>query len=203
MTDKKIHYLYKITNMVNGKLYIGVTSNLQHRKLCHLKYHSHDRLVNRAVKKYGQENFTFEVICIGNKDYIYDLEIEAISLYNSSASGHGYNISSGGEGGKGGKRGPIESRSDDKFTYVSGFWFPNKRTAIRSLNWGFGMYQFRKQRGLLGAIQQPLKTRVDQPPVYVFGFWFPSRKVCLAVTGFTLYKYEQERERSRQSLIAL
>lgn len=98
--QEEVHYLYKITNLVNGKLYIGVTNNPTQRKAQHFTKVKKERPVNKAVKKYGKESFTFEVLCIGTRDYIYDLEQKAISAYNSLVTGHGYNISVGGMGGK-------------------------------------------------------------------------------------------------------
>lgn len=193
MEENKIHHLYKITNKINGKIYIGVTGNLEHRKLCHLRYHGHNRPVNKAVLKYGEENFTFEVICTGSREYIYDLEPKAISLYNSMFTGHGYNLSPGGEGGQGGKRGPIKKRSDDKYVYVSGFWFPNKRTALKSLNWGLGLYQSRKKMNCLGDTYFTAKRHGPQEPVYAMGFWFDSKKTLLEKLNLKDNVYEHRR----------
>lgn len=183
------HYLYKITNLVNGKVYIGVTKNLKHRENCHLRF-SGDRLINKAVKKYGRDSFSFEVLCVGGEDYIYDLEIKAITLYNSLAQiGHGYNLSVGGKGGKGGKRGPVLSRSDDTFKFISGFWFPNKRIALKALNWGNGLYASRKRRGTLGNVVVIPEKRGPQYPVYVSGFWFPSKKQAMTSLKWGNSKY--------------
>lgn len=186
---EETHYLYKITNLVNGKTYVGVTKNLKHRMNCHIKYRG-DRLVNKAVKKYGKDNFKFEVLCAGSEDYIYGIESSAIKLYNSDATnGWGYNLCFGGKGGKGGKRQPILSRSDDTFKFVSGFWFPNKRTALKALNWGNGLYASRKSRGTLGNVVVIPEKRGPQYPVYVSGFWFPSKKQAMISLRWGNSKY--------------
>lgn len=136
----EVHYLYKITNLVNNKLYIGVTKDPAARKKAHFSNRAgiNSRLVNKAFTKYGKNNLTFAVICVGSKDYIYDLEIQAIKLYNSDATdGHGYNICSGGLKGDSGNLGrKHQTKKDDVPTFVSGFWFPNKRTALKALGWG-------------------------------------------------------------------
>lgn len=60
---KKIACIYKITNKINGKFYIGSTSDYIKR----IRYHkdlnkSKCRILVKAIKKYGIENFTFEII---------------------------------------------------------------------------------------------------------------------------------------------
>lgn len=191
---QEVHYLYKITNKVNGKLYIGVTKNPKHRKECHFSNVAEGRLVNNAVKKYGKDSLDFEIICTGEKSYIYDLEVKAILLYNSNATtGHGYNLCSGGIHGNSGNLGrKHEIRSDDVPTYVAGFWFPNKRTSLRSLNWGVGKYNGRKRLNILGETFTDFK-KGPQSPTYVSGFWFPHKKKALEYLNISSSVYDQRR----------
>ena len=182
---EETHYLYKITNLINGKLYIGVTKDPKHRKDSH--FSKGQRLVNKAYEKYGKEGLSFEVICAGSKDYIYDLEVKAIKLYNSDASmGHGYNVCSGGFKGDSGNKGRKHKvKSDDTPHYVSGFWFPNRRSALAALNWGEGRFNSRKKLGVLGDECVLQKRHGPQFAVYVAGFWFPSKKVATSKLGMT------------------
>lgn len=58
--------IYKIKNLINGDFYIGSTQNLVKRYYTHLNHmrknkNTCTRLV-RAVNKYGEENFSFEII---------------------------------------------------------------------------------------------------------------------------------------------
>lgn len=194
-----VHYLYKITNLVNGKTYIGVTNNPERRKYQHFCNLAEGRLVNIAVNKYGKENFTFNVLCVGSRDYIYSLESRAIVAYNSDATnGHGYNLCNGGivnnQLNKGKK---IGTRSDDVPVFVSGWWFPNRRKALETLNWGAGMYAFRKKRNLLGSVSVIYPKRKYQEPVYIQDFWFPDRKTCLEKLNITLHFYEKFRKQTQ------
>jgi hypothetical protein len=54
------YYIYKITNLVNKKIYIGVhqTKNLND------EYFGSGMLLNRAIKKYGKEFFSREIISL-------------------------------------------------------------------------------------------------------------------------------------------
>lgn len=99
--------VYRITNTVNGKLYLGITVNPIKRwwehKRCAKK--THTKLYN-AIKKYGAEAFKFEVLhwCNSRED-ARDLENLAISVCDSIAKG--YNMCPGGGGGIAGEENPL------------------------------------------------------------------------------------------------
>lgn len=96
--------IYKITSP-SGKHYIGQTINLKDRKRCFYnpnKYYSGRKLDN-AIKKYGIENFKYEIIIqivevdkIKLREKLNELEIFYIKKYNSYKEG--YNMTLGGSG---------------------------------------------------------------------------------------------------------
>lgn len=167
-------FLYKITNTVNGKMYIGITQNPEKRLRFHLYgncIHNSVSYIKRAVKKYGAENFTTEILCEGSRDYIADLEVKAIELYKTRGKG-GYNIKPGGEKGAGYS---MHYTNRDKFQYASGFWFPNVRSALKSLNMDKSTFAKRRKNGTLGDIvHEGLKQNWEVQRVYVAGFWWPN-----------------------------
>ena len=66
----KICGIYKIENLVNGKVYIGKTVDFKERKKEHkldlrLNRHYNNYLQN-AWNKYGRENFKFEMVFLCN-----------------------------------------------------------------------------------------------------------------------------------------
>ena len=61
-----MHYIYKITNLINSKIYIGQTNDPRGRWNEHKSFakNSPTMLVDRKIKQYGVNNFDFEVIVI-------------------------------------------------------------------------------------------------------------------------------------------
>lgn len=98
--------IYKITNIINGKCYIGQSIYLKKRLKRHLSYKSHkDNLaLYKAFNKYGVDKFTIEILetidtekCDNIKSELDKLEIFYIKKYNSYNSG--YNQTFGGDAG--------------------------------------------------------------------------------------------------------
>lgn len=96
-------YIYKITNNITNKCYIGETkqNNIE------VRWNQHKNTIKNgigcpalkyAVKKYGIENFKFEILLICFDEDRYKYEIEYIKKYNSQVP-NGYNILGGGPGG--------------------------------------------------------------------------------------------------------
>lgn len=86
--------IYKITNLINKKIYIGKDTTSDPN------YYGSGLLINRAFKKYGKEHFTKEVIDeTDNYEELSKKEIYWIEKYNSTNRRIGYNISKGGDGG--------------------------------------------------------------------------------------------------------
>lgn len=191
-----MYCLYKIVNAVNDKIYIGVTNNPKSRWKQHIGPHSNCVKLKRAIEKYGPDKFSMEILCMGEEDYIIDLEYKAIELFGSTE--YGYNLLSKAERGKvshheSSKRKVSDSlryfyannenpltgrkvdyRSDDVPIYVTGFWFTNRRVCLDKLTINEkSIYKWQSQ-GTLGDVQHLRKTSVKDVPCYVGGFWFPT-----------------------------
>ena len=90
-------YVYKITNTVNGKAYIGISIHEPEKRRIrkHLSGKG-NRIIARAVKKYGRDAFTYEILEADVFDeFLPDLEVAYIEKFNTVAP-HGYNLDSGG-----------------------------------------------------------------------------------------------------------
>lgn len=95
-------FIYKITNTINGKFYIGQTiQNVKERFYQHCATKCSKAVSNmaihRAIKKYGKSNFTVEVIEEIDSANLNDRERYWIKYYNSY--NNGYNSTKGGQDG--------------------------------------------------------------------------------------------------------
>jgi group I intron endonuclease len=92
--------IYKVTNKINEKMYIGRTTNLKEKMRIHMKRalnNKHNSHFHNAIRKYSKENFKWKIIakCF-SKEELNNVEIEMIEKYNTFENG--YNLTRGGEG---------------------------------------------------------------------------------------------------------
>ena len=94
-------FIYKITNLINGKSYIGKSKDPEKRWKSHKDPDKFSYIAN-AIKKYGENNFKFEIIEKCESDITASRECFWIEYYNTFKyikGGYGYNCTKGGEGG--------------------------------------------------------------------------------------------------------
>jgi group I intron endonuclease len=94
-----IYSIYKATNTINGKVYIGFDSNWPNRKRIHKSNSSKkDYHFYRAIRKHGWDNFQWEII-YQSKDKLHCKDVMEpyfIKLFDTFTVG--YNKTMGGEG---------------------------------------------------------------------------------------------------------
>ena len=88
--------VYVITNLINGKQYVGIT-NEPERRLTEHKCGRGSKLVFQAIKKYGFENFKVEFVFEGSEEQAAQMETKLIKQLDTMAH-KGYNLTEGGEG---------------------------------------------------------------------------------------------------------
>lgn len=89
--------VYMAKNCVNNKCYIGQTKRpLEERIKSHKK---EGRYFHKALKKYGLENFIWEILCeCEDQEELDEMEFHYIKQYHTHSSEYGYNLTFGGEG---------------------------------------------------------------------------------------------------------
>ena len=91
--------IYKITNLINNKIYIGQSVDIKRRWYYYTnppKELDYKSKIIPAIKKYGIENFKFEILEECPIDQLDERESYYINFYNSIIDG--YNIIEGGQG---------------------------------------------------------------------------------------------------------
>ena len=97
-----MHFIYKITNLINGKVYIGSSCSSRGEQSRWLEHKSHSRNPNSskhkyplycAMRKYGIENFSYEIIekNIETLQEREKIERQYILQFNSIDRKYGYN----------------------------------------------------------------------------------------------------------------
>lgn len=97
---EKFSGVYKITNTITNECYIGASKNIQNRKYDHRTNYlnpnrkDYNTLIYQAMRKYGIENFNFEILEKCDISELNDKERYYVKIYSPS-----YNITPGGKGG--------------------------------------------------------------------------------------------------------
>ena len=99
-------YIYKVTNLVNNKIYIGqTTQTFNVRKSGHISKAINKKsnsAFHAAIRKYGIEQFEWSIIWTGDSELLDEMEIYYIQKYNSFINNKkGYNMTLGGGGNRG------------------------------------------------------------------------------------------------------
>lgn len=98
----KSNEVYKITNKITNKIYIGITNQGSGARYRHHWYEARtgeSAPIHRSMKKYGEENFTLEIIDFADTyEELKEKEKYYIKLYNSMDRAIGYNLTEGGDG---------------------------------------------------------------------------------------------------------
>lgn len=98
--EAKICCVYKLENLINGKVYVGQTKNFKQRKMAHIHMMSQghsNRWIKADVEQYGAENFSISILEECSVDELDEKEIYWIDKLKSYQREYGYNNSMGGK----------------------------------------------------------------------------------------------------------
>lgn len=94
MSQRKYHYIYKITNLLSGKIYIGKRYGVLSEP-----YYGSGKWIKRSIKKHGIQHFNREILLICARNVWEEMERACIREFESQNPDIGYNFADGGEGG--------------------------------------------------------------------------------------------------------
>lgn len=94
--------IYKITNKISGKIYIGQSRDIERRIAEHKRHYKREDLrkckpLYKAMWKYGPDNFLFETLEETSIEDLSEREKYYIELYKSNNRFIGYNVTEGGD----------------------------------------------------------------------------------------------------------
>lgn len=136
--------IYKTTNLVNNKTYIGQYTSSTTGFIWYL---GSGLNIRKAVKKYGKENFKKEVLIEGDfsQELLDELERHYIRLYSPPQSKSSYNIEDGG------KRGPIPSKIKKVLQYdIEGNFIKSWSGGLQEILEAFPKYKYTTMTGACG-----------------------------------------------------
>ena len=99
--------IYKIENLINGKIYIGKSVNIEKRFRTHINDSfnenkpEYNHLIHKAIRKYKANNFSFDIIEECDESDLNSREMYWIHIYDCcvlDGKDKGYNMTRGGEG---------------------------------------------------------------------------------------------------------
>lgn len=94
--------VYMHENRVNGKRYIGITSQKPTRRWANGNGYKHCPLFYHAIQKYGWDAFKHEILFTElTQEQAERLEMDLIEKYETQNTEKGYNLAEGGETNKG------------------------------------------------------------------------------------------------------
>ena len=165
-----IYSIYKATNKVTGKCYIGFDSNWPRRKLEHkssAKNKKHNFKFYRAIRKYGWDNFEWSII-YQSKDGEHCkciMENYFITTFNSMKKG--YNSTLGGEGQLGLKHNEkTKIKCGAHQIKINGITYNSKQEAMTKLNIGWRQIKRIEKNLPLGRTGQ---NNGKSKPIILFG----------------------------------
>ena len=100
--------IYLITNLINNKVYVGQSTDIERRWSEHLRSAQPEKYsirsardsktpIHLAMQKYGINNFTLQILEQCQRSELDDKEQYWIDYYHSTEKDLGYNITSGGQ----------------------------------------------------------------------------------------------------------
>lgn len=128
MKDERTGCIYIITNLMNGKMYIGLTTqDISSRFKQHMN--NPNKLLKKDIDKYGKHNFSIELLTTKGipRDRLADIEINYILIYNPE-----YNIINGGGLGSGlfGEDCPVAKLSTNEIIEIREKWSSGRYTQV-------------------------------------------------------------------------
>ena len=148
--------IYKIENLLNGKSYIGQSIEIERRFSKH-KSAKDDFYIHRAIRKYGVENFSFEILEECKVEELNEREKFWIKEKNTLIP-NGYNMIPGGSNGAGLVKGKEVEQYDLNGIYIASYPSANQASQITGISHSGICACCREERNYCGEFQWKYKN---------------------------------------------
>lgn len=136
------YIIYKITNNINNKFYIGITSEGLHKRFlghCRKAKFNPTSNFHKAIVKYGKYNFQKEILHsfeTESKKYAYSIEQEYISKYDAVNKGYNMNLFPWACSDKSGQNNPMYGKVSGNASevFIEGIIYTSISAAAAALN---------------------------------------------------------------------
>lgn len=172
--------IYKIQNLINNKIYIGQSIEIERRWQKHLTAND-NFLIHKALKKYGKENFIFSIVEECDQSQLDEKEQYWIQYYNSILP-NGYNMIQGGSNGVGLSKGLKVIQYSLNGDYIAEYNSANQASIITNIDHWSICACCRKQYKHAGGYQWRYST--DKEEI----------KPLLIRTNFTVLQLDKKTE---------
>lgn len=184
MKHELYYIIYKTTNIINGKYYIGK----HHTSTDNDNYLGSGKILKRSINKNGKHNFIREILEYCTPDNVNKQEIFWIATLNATDKNIGYNITNGGEGTIG-----LSRFGEDNSNYGNK-WTPEKRKKLSDLRKNLGLAKginnptYGKGHERLGEANSFFnKKHTDESKLLISNnakeYWKNNKPTLLGVTG--------------------
>lgn len=198
--------IYLITNQVNKKVYIGQSQNIELRWKAHRNRPfnpnsiDYEKPLYRAIRKYGLDNFTFQILEECEIKELNNREMYWIEIYHSTDKEKGYNLTKGGESGT-----PIKLSEAQRDQIIECLQLSNEtqeqiakkfqvsQRLVSGIN--LGEYWIRED------IVYPIRQKQENQCLICGKKILPTSKYCLTCSGFIQRKVERPNREELKNLI--
>lgn len=192
-------FIYKVTNLLNGKIYIGQTINNLHKRWREHKSSKNCRSLKRSIIKHGSENFKIEEIDGANslselnyKEWLWICKLDCIAP-------NGYNLKDGG----GNKRYSDESKQ--KMSKSQKGHKTSEETKIKISKSKIGSIPWNKDVKGIVKRSQEIKEKMSKSwnPKSVEGFKVKTIDLATKIVYESVTEMSKEMKIPRRTLVRL
>ena len=178
--------IYLITNKINNHMYVGGSIDIERRFREHKRGADVDnQAIDRAILKYGKENFTYQIITELPPDWkiISKHEKYWVKFYNTFKNKHHYNLKDGGDSGYEGNTHSEETRNKMSKSHIGNTHSEETKKKMSEAHKGKNHWNYGNITPDKTKIKISEKLRKDYPRIIKKGFTHNRQQYAIIFNG--------------------